>query len=349
MALALYPWQQPLAESLNRMRSEMPNGLLIYGPRGIGTFDLAERFAKSLLCQLPAADGTPCGHCRGCRLTAAKTHPDLVYVLSEAEALPRELPFTEPDGATSDRKNLYREILIHQTRNLPEIFSLKTNEGGLRVVLLYPADQLRAEAAAAVLKSLEEPPENTVFILVADSIDFVLPTIRSRCRLLKAEPPTHAAALAWLRTQKVTDPETALTAAGGMPLTVFETDEKRVLTLEQRAKLLGFLRLGRKANAAAAVVAVSRDMTLQAVSVFLSRWAWDLAGALSGVPPRYFPGEHAVFETLAAEGLNPAAVFMWVNSVRDVCRVSDHPLTARVVIEQLLLAYLRALRSTTPA
>ena len=145
------------------------------------------------------------------------------------------------------------------------------------------------------------------------------------------------------------DPETALTAAGGMPLTVFETDEKRVLTLEQRAKLLGFLRLGRKANAAAAVAAVSRDMTLQAVSVFLSRWAWDLAGALSGVPPRYFPGERAVFETLAAEGLNPAAVFMWVNSVRDVCRVSDHPLTARVVIEQLLLAYLRALRSTTPA
>ena len=46
MALALYPWQQPLAESLNRMRSEMPNGLLIYGPRGIGTFDLAERFVS---------------------------------------------------------------------------------------------------------------------------------------------------------------------------------------------------------------------------------------------------------------------------------------------------------------
>ena len=47
MALALYPWQQPLAESLNRMRSEMPNGLLIYGPRGIGTFDLAERLPKA--------------------------------------------------------------------------------------------------------------------------------------------------------------------------------------------------------------------------------------------------------------------------------------------------------------
>lgn len=344
MALALYPWQKELARQLNDMRDRMPNGLLIHGSRGIGTFELAERFARSLLCLSPAADGAPCGRCKGCHLTSAMTHPDLVYVLSEAEAVPRELPFEEPQGATSERKNLYREILIHQTRHLPEIFSLKTNEGGLRVVLLYPADQLRAEAAAAVLKSLEEPPENTVFILVADAIDFVLPTIRSRCRLLKAEPPTHEEAVAWLVTKKVADPEAALIAAGGMPLAVFETDQKRVLTPEQREKLLGFLRLGRRATSAAAVGAVTRDMTLQAASVFLSRWAWDLAGALTGVPPRYFPAEAAVFSQLAAEGLKPAAVFMWINSVRDVCRVNDHPLTARVVIEQLLLAYLRALR-----
>ena len=344
MALALYPWQEKLAAALNAMRERMPNGLLIYGPRGIGTFELAERFARSLLCTSPAPGGEACGHCKGCKLTSAMTHPDLVYVLSEAEAVPRELPFAEPENATSERKNLYREILIHQTRHLPEIFSLKPNMGGRRVVLVYPADQLRAEAAAAILKSLEEPPENTLFILVADSVDFVLPTIRSRCRLLKAEPPTPNEALAWLKTRKVPDPEGALVAAGGMPLAVFEKDEKRVLTPEQRAKLLDFLRLGRRGNAAAAVGAVTRDMTLQATSVFLSRWAWDLAGAVSGVAPRYFPGEARVFEELAQGGLKPTAIFMWVNSVRDVCRVSDHPLTARVVIEQLLLAYLRAIR-----
>lgn len=185
MALAVFPWQKHLADTLNGMRGKLPNGLLIYGPRGIGTFELVHAFAKSLMCTSPAADGTSCGHCKGCHLTASYAHPDLVYVVSEAEALPRDIPFEEPDNAASDRKTQYREILIHQTRRLAEIFSLKTNEGGLRVVLVYPADQLRAEAAAALLKNLEEPPENTVFLLVADGIDFVLPTIRSRCPAFK--------------------------------------------------------------------------------------------------------------------------------------------------------------------
>ena len=101
MALAVFPWQKHLADTLNGMRGKLPNGLLIYGPRGIGTFELVHAFAKSLMCTSPAADGTPCGHCKGCHLTASYAHPDLVYVVSEAEALPRDIPFEEPDNATA--------------------------------------------------------------------------------------------------------------------------------------------------------------------------------------------------------------------------------------------------------
>lgn len=342
MALAVFPWQKHLADTLNGMRGKLPNGLLIYGPRGIGTFELVHAFAKSLMCTSPAADGTSCGHCKGCHLTASYAHPDLVYVVSEAEALPRDIPFEEPDNAASDRKTQYREILIHQTRRLAEIFSLKTNEGGLRVVLVYPADQLRAEAAAALLKNLEEPPENTVFLLVADGIDFVLPTIRSRCRLLRADMPTHAEALAWLEHEHVDHPEKSLALAGGMPLAVFEKDVKRIVTDEQREKLLAFLRAGRREGADAALNAVTRDMTLQAVSVFLSRWAWDLAAAFNGAAPRYFTEEGQVLREIA-QGMDAAKLFMWINSVRDVCRVSDHPLSPKLILEALLLAYLRAI------
>ena len=218
MSIKLYPWQDALEKALLDLRDRLPNGLLVYGPRGAGIFDLVQAFAKSLLCTQPAADGTPCGRCHGCHLVRAGTHPDIRYVVSEAESLPREIPFVPPDTAASDRKTVYREILIHQTRALTDFLNLKSHEGGVRIVLVYPADRIRAEAAASLLKSLEEPPENTVFMLVADEIDRVLPTIRSRCRLIRAGAPTREQALEWLKSQGVQDAERKLTEAGGMPL-----------------------------------------------------------------------------------------------------------------------------------
>ena len=127
-----------------------------------------------------------------------------------------------------------------------------------------------------------------------------------------------------------------------MPLAVFEKDIKRIVTDEQREKLLAFLRAGRRAGADAALNAVTRDMTLQAVSVFLSRWAWDLAAAFNGAAPRYFTEEGQVLREIA-QGMDAAKLFMWINSVRDVCRVSDHPLSPKLILEALLLAYLRAI------
>ena len=191
MGLAVYPWQEELARELVSFRNNLPNGLLIYGPRGIGTIDLVVAYAKSLFCEHPHRDGTPCGECKGCKMANAFTHPDLRYVVSEAEAIPRGIPFEPPSNASKDRK-IYREILIHQPRELTDFLNLAPHiENGRRIIVVYPADAIRADAAATFLKSLEEPPERTTFLLVADDIDRVLPTIRSRCRLLRAKAPTH--------------------------------------------------------------------------------------------------------------------------------------------------------------
>ena len=136
MALAQYPWQEAQAKCLLELKEALPNALLLYGPRGIGTFDLAHAFSQSLLCEAPKPDGTPCGTCRACRLFKAFTHPDIRYLVSEAEALPRDIPFIPPENSTAARKNLYREILIHQTRALTDFLTLKSHEGGRRVVLV---------------------------------------------------------------------------------------------------------------------------------------------------------------------------------------------------------------------
>lgn len=340
MSLKLYSWQTELEEALLSLKGRLPNGILVYGPRGTGTFDLVRAFAGSLLCTSPNADGTPCGHCHGCRLVKAGTHPDIRYVVSEAESLPRDIPYVPPDSAASDRKGVYREILIHQTRALTDFLNLKSHEGGVRIVLVYPADRIRAEAAASLLKSLEEPPENTIFMLVADEIDRVLPTIRSRCRLIRARAPSHEEALAWLESQGVQDAERRLTEAGGMPLAVFEEDPRFRLTDEMRSRVLNFLARGCAAPPELATSLVDKDVTLSAAGLLLSRWAWDLAGAKVGAGVRYFPDCAKEIETIA-QAADPVSLYTWINSVRDVRRVSDHPLNARVVIEALLISYAR--------
>lgn len=341
MALAIYPWQETLANELNSLRDHLPNAVLVYGPRGIGTFDLVLRFAKSLMCEHPAGDGTPCAACKGCILTAAMNHPDLRFIVSESESIPRDLPFVENENASSDRKNLYREILIHQTRAMGDFLMMKSHEGGARVIVVYPADQIRSEAAASLLKSLEEPPENTCFLMVADEIDSVLPTIRSRARLIRATAPMKDVALSWLSKMGVENPEESLTAAGGMPLAVFETDSRLILDEKTREAWLAFLSKSREANPVQALAIVPKDTPLPAAAKLFSSWAWDLAGALVGAKPRYFPRYEKELRMVAAT-TTPAKLYAWINAVRDVTRVCDHPLNNKLIIEEILLAYARA-------
>ena len=340
MDLKILPWQHELWSQLNGQREKLPNGILVHGPRGIGTFDAVHAFAGSLLCTHPAPDGTPCGECKGCKLFAAHNHPDIRYVVSEAESLPRDIAYTAPERSSSDRKTLYREILIHQTRALSDFLSLKSHEGGVRVVLVYPADMVRAEAAASLLKNLEEPPENTVFLLVADEIDRVLATIRSRCRLLRARVPTREESLAWLREKGIEDAQTKLVHAAGMPLAVLDEDARFRLGEEAEGKLLRVLAKGKTATAGEAIDAVGRDVALSAAVLLFSRWAWDLACAKQGAPVRYFPQYAEALSEIAVHA-SPAGLFTWINSVRDVRRVAEHPLHAKTVIEALLLSYQR--------
>ena len=333
------PWQQGLYQQLLELRDRLPNGIIVAGPRGIGTFELVHRFALDLLCETPLESGEACGRCPGCRLARAGSHPDIQYVLSEAEALPRGLPFEPPSGASTGRKKLYEDILIHQPRALADFVNLHGGRDGARVVLVYPADRIREDAASVFLKMLEEPPQGLVFLLVAEDLEKVLPTIRSRCRILKALPPPRQEALEWLRSKGVKEPEAALAEAGGMPLAVFETSEARLLAPEARETLLKLLRSPSAPGWGAQVASlVGRDWALEPVSLLLERWAWDLAAVRAGLPARYFPGEAAALAQLAPSIVREP-FFKWQDELIALRAVAGHPLNARLTVEQILLAY----------
>lgn len=356
MGLAIYPWQEELACELVSFRENLPNGLLIYGPRGIGTIDLVIAYAKSLFCEHPKADGTPCGQCKGCKMAQAYTHPDLRYVVSEAESIPRGIPFEPPSNATKDRK-IYREILIHQPRQLTDFLNLAPHiEGGCRIVVVYPADAIRPDAAATFLKSLEEPPEKTTFLLVADDIDRVLPTIRSRCRLLRAKAPSHKEALEWLKAQGIDDAEEALARAAERPCLVTDeqairnNDEIDAKTREQlltltsiapavRLALLKTLTQGPDIDLSHLAVKEGRTaLPVSAVLPVLERWSYDLLAVKAGVNPHYFPAFTPQLKRLVTN-VDSEKLFKYNDSLKAMKRVMTHPLNAQLIIEQAILRY----------
>ncbi len=108
--------------------------------------------------------------------------------------------------------------MIDQVRKISDFLAISSHRGGRRVVMLLPAEALNAPAANALLKMLEEPPHGVAFLAVSDQLDAVLPTILSRCVLLRAPIPSRAQALAWLQSNGVERAETKLAEAGGAPL-----------------------------------------------------------------------------------------------------------------------------------
>ena len=344
MALAPYPWLEESAKALNALRDQLPNAILFYGARGSGAFALALNFAQSLLCETPKADGTPCGRCNGCHLVKAGTHPDLKVVVSEFLADAYDLPYTPPENDSRSTKKS-REIRIHQFRQLSDFINMSAHQGGRRVVVIYPADMIRAEAAASLLKGIEEPPAGLTYLLVADDIDSVLPTIRSRSRLMRIELPSHEVALDFLKSyKKIKDPEAALAQAGGSPLSALEDYTGLEVSAKERDGLIELLKGGAALTPDTIVRSQAnfKELAAPAFFFFMTRWCYDLIRCHFGQPPFYFVGEAPTLQALA-ERTDLRALMGLMDELNDGRRVSEHPLAFKQVWESTLFKYSAAL------
>jgi DNA polymerase-3 subunit delta' len=139
----------------------VPHALIFSGPEGVGKKTLALLLAKRLNCLSPTG-GDSCAACNSCRKIAAGHHPDVRVV--------------EPEGAY---------IKVEQVRAINAEVHYQPFEGRFRAVIFDPADQMRAEAANSLLKTLEEPASRTVLVLVTSQYHLLLPTIRSRSQVLQ--------------------------------------------------------------------------------------------------------------------------------------------------------------------
>ena len=143
---------------------KFPHAVIFSGEEGVGKRLAAEICAAALLCENPV-DGNPCGVCESCRLVAARSHPDFYVV--EAEAT-----------------KTARNIKIGQIRDMQAEAALRPINSARRVIILDGAELMNKAAANCLLKTIEDPPSQTIFILLTASRSSLLMTIRSRCRTI---------------------------------------------------------------------------------------------------------------------------------------------------------------------
>jgi DNA polymerase-3 subunit delta' len=150
-------------------RNRLAHAYLFVGPPGVGKRTFAIEFAKALLCEQSSPDLplTACDRCAACLLVDARTHPDLFVV-----------------GKPEDKN----ELPIGVMRELCDSFRMKSARGLGKVAVLDDADDMNDEAANCFLKTLEEPPPRSIFILIGTSLERQLPTIRSRCHTVRFAP-----------------------------------------------------------------------------------------------------------------------------------------------------------------
>ncbi|WP_024561234.1 DNA polymerase III subunit delta' [Franconibacter pulveris 601] len=195
-----YPWLRPSFEQLISayQAGRGHHALLIHALPGMGEDALIYALNRWLLCQQPQGQKS-CGHCRGCQLMQAGTHPD--YYVAEPEK-----------GKTT--------LGIDAVRAITEKLYERARQGGAKVVWLKDAAQLTEAAANALLKTLEEPPENTWFFLGCREPERLLATLRSRCFYYYLAPPETRYALAWLAREipaTVEEQNAALRLSSGAP------------------------------------------------------------------------------------------------------------------------------------
>ncbi|KVN01846.1 MULTISPECIES: DNA polymerase III subunit delta' [unclassified Burkholderia] len=336
----IYPWQTDDWTRLQALRAHWPHALLLYGQAGIGKLAFAQHLAKGFLCETPRENGEPCGACAACTWFEQGNHPD--YRIVVPEALAAELPGAadEPKAADADEggkktRTPSKEIKIEQVRGLVDFCGIASHRGGARVVVLYPAEALNVAAANALLKTLEEPPSGVVFLLVSARIDRLLPTIVSRCRQWPMTVPAPDTAAAWLAAQNVADANALLAEAGGAPLAALAlaSDENRPLRDWALAQLA----------AGAACDPFACGETLQKLPVpvvlgWLQRWLYDLLAERAAGAPRYFPAQRAALARCAA-AVDANAFARFLKTVTRQRAVENHPLSARLVFEELFLGY----------
>jgi DNA polymerase III subunit delta' len=229
--MEVYPWQQKQKQRLLEMQQQdrFPHALLLCGPEGIGLQQFAMTFAMQMLCLSKNIDSeNACGTCQSCQLFTAGSHPDLSLIEPEEEG---------------------KQLKIAQIRELIEYVTLKSFSGKMKIAIIKSADAMNRATANALLKTLEEPPSQSMLFLLSHKPSNLPITIRSRCQRIDFDPALDEQSINWLESQSFDSNLSAdllLRLSGGGPIKALSMVEDE--QLQHRATLVNDLKSLTKKN-----------------------------------------------------------------------------------------------------
>jgi DNA polymerase-3 subunit delta' len=315
--LNIYPWHEParLRMQAAATSGRLPHAVLVHGPAGVGKQRFAAALAATLLCTGRGERFEACGECADCMLCRAGSHPDLHWL--------RPL---------EDKKS----IGVDQVREACEKLAMTSMRRGFRVAIVQPAQAMTASAQNALLKTLEEPAQRTLLMLLTSRPSRLLPTLRSRCQRIEIACPAAPDARAWLEHETgMMAADGLLEIAGGAPLRALEIAPHFEALDSQMSALLQELLAGRVEACAAAAEMMGDG--LPARLDWLESWLAMVIRArmfATGTPVTIRGGTE--LQRIAAE-VNISGAFRLVDRVRDVRRLLEGSAAAQLVIEALLV------------
>lgn len=328
MNLEPFPWHREWIAEQREMVRTRHHGWMLVGRDGDGLAQTGLALAASLLCDTPR-DGVACGECPSCRWFAGSVHPDFVRLApEESDDDVARLPTIKADAA--------RDAIAFME------LSASTERG--RVLLIDPATALSRESANALLKAIEEPPQNTRWILLAARPAKLLPTIRSRVLKLNVPRAEGASALRWLQQEGMNrvDAERALALTDGAPLTALAQSAGDALAVRERflrdlgnPRELPTLAWGSWVEAGGKSQKRDRFAWLLAV---LDDWLVDWGRVRSGLPPKRSNDSLQALRRVAA-ALPLAEGLRFRRELLRKLYLPDTTLSARLQLEAILLDY----------
>ncbi len=192
------PGNRPLRRQLSALADSgrLHHCLIFEGPAGVGKANMAMWLASRMNCESKL--GAPCGQCWPCRAIAKGHHPDVLKV-------------------GLDPERTARLVSVRQAREVLAALALRPHSARRRFVIIDPADAMNVEAANALLKTFEEPPADTGFVLVTDQPGALLATVRSRAQRVRLSRVDHDEMVRWLEGRGVADPIWIARMAEGCP------------------------------------------------------------------------------------------------------------------------------------
>ncbi len=305
---------------------------LICGVAGIGKAHLALRLAQALCCE--TSPGDPCLECRTCRRIERGNHPDVRFAGMATQAA----------GLKPEEAARQKELKIGTVREWQRDLTLRPYEAPRRVLILHDAERLNEEASNAMLKTLEEPPPYATLILVANSTD-LLPTIVSRCRVLRLRPLPRRQVAEALAARGVAPDDAALLAAwsGGRIVWALQMIERPDEIARRDEQLQTLLALGEAAAGmrwAEQRAKEYRGGEQETVFAWLELWqGWwrDVLLTAAGYPEGVVNIDRRDELERAAAGLPLPELYAFVSRIGEAARQLRENGNPQLVLENLAL------------